>query len=99
MAAFHPPFIRHRRGSQKAEHSPIICKNQSDFFLQRCETSPLSDAHLVLAEVRGARRTHTMMAVTCTSCGGPYDAAEELRTEFEGLVPDDVIEELENELF
>jgi hypothetical protein len=32
-------------------------------------------------------------------CGGPYDAAEELRTEFEGLVPDDVIEELENELF
>ena len=32
-------------------------------------------------------------------CGGTYDAAEELRTEFEGLVPDDVIEELENELF
>jgi hypothetical protein len=32
-------------------------------------------------------------------CGGPYDAAEELRTEFEGLVPHDVIEELENELF
>ena len=32
-------------------------------------------------------------------CGGPHDAAEELRTEFEGLVPDDVIEELENELF
>jgi len=29
-------------------------------------------------------------------CGGTYDAAEELRTEFEGLVPDDVIEELEN---
>jgi hypothetical protein len=30
--------------------------------------------------------------------GGPYDAGEELRTEFEGLVPDDVIKELENDL-
>jgi hypothetical protein len=30
--------------------------------------------------------------------GGPYESDEELRTEFEGSVPDDVIEELESEL-
>lgn len=30
--------------------------------------------------------------------GGPYNAGEELRSEFEGLIPDDVIKELEREL-
>src|SRR5437763_3773277 len=30
--------------------------------------------------------------------GGPYDAGEELKTEFEGLIPNDVIEELEFDL-
>lgn len=30
--------------------------------------------------------------------GGPYDAEEELRAEFEGVIPDDVIQELANDL-